>query len=239
MEVQQAWAHLLKERPISVPASAAKSRPAEARYLNSPDLLQLEQYHARTEESLFEKNLPGISVFDETGHHRRQAMITLSERILRAKSATKELELWCGENRIGNGQIVAFVETDAASQALDDESLDALDYPEAPRLAKFRQVRLATAGIVVVNALNWYVPGNLTPDMNQKLLTTDVPFGHVVAPLQPWRRTFFVRRYMSSGLAESWSSKNCGIAFEHRAVVRAAGGAPLAVVHERFLQTLF
>ncbi len=203
------------------------------------DSPQLQHSSTTAEDPLFAKNPTAISAFDEDGDHRWQTMITLSERILRAKSATRELELWCGQHRIGNGQIVAFVEHDAASQPLDDESLDELNYLEAQRLAKFRHVKLATEGIVVVDALNWYLPSNLTPDMNLQLETTGIPFGHVVAPLHPWRHTFFVRRSTPNQFAESCSADTCRVVFEHHAVVRAAGGAPLAVVHERFLKTLF
>ena len=170
--------------------------------------------------------------------HRWQVLIMLSERILRAKSATGELELWCRQNCIGDGRIVAIADNDVAPHTLDDDSLEALGHPEARQLAKFRDVRLATAGTVVVDALNWYFPGNLTPDMNVQLLTTNIPFGHVVAPLHPWRRTFFVRRCTPSQFAEPRSAENCWLVFEHRAVVRAADGAPVAVVHERFLKTL-
>jgi hypothetical protein len=125
--------------------------------------------------------------------HRWQVLIMLSERILRTKSATEELELWCQQHRIGDGHIVAIADNDVVPRALDYDSLEALGHPEARQLVKFRGVRLATAGTVVVDALNWYFPGNLTPDMNVQLLTTNIPFGHVVAPLHPWRRIFSVR----------------------------------------------
>jgi chorismate-pyruvate lyase len=200
---------------------------------------QLEQDSAAAEDPVFEENPSEILALNEGCNDRWQTMITLSERILCAKSATRELELWCRQHRIGNGRIVAFVKNDTSLQELDDESLDVLNYLEARRLAKFRHVKLATEGIVVVDALNWYLPTNLTPAMNQQLQTTDIPFGHVVAPLHPWRHTFFVRRCMPDQLAERSSADTCRIAFEHHAVVRAASGAPLAVVHERFLKTLF
>jgi hypothetical protein len=85
-------------------------------------------------------------------------MYMLSERILRANSATEELECWCREHSIGDGQIVAHCVRAALPEALDDESLEAL-YPHEWRdRMKFRKVRLATAGIVVAEALNWFFP---------------------------------------------------------------------------------
>jgi chorismate-pyruvate lyase len=186
----------------------------------------------------FEKTLSGRPALDGTPDHRWRALVMLSERISRAKSATEELELWCQQNRIGNGRIVAIAGNDVDSHTLDDDSLEALGHPESRHVVRFRRVRLATAGTVVVDALNWYFPSNLTPDMNVQLLTTNIPFGHVVAPLHAWRSTFFVRRCTPGQFAELRSAGNCRFVFEHRAVVRAADGAPLAVVHERFLKTL-
>jgi hypothetical protein len=164
---------------------------------------------------------------------RRQAAIELSERILRADSATRELERWCAQHDLGDGRIVALCERDALPQRLDDNSMDTLAYPAAREHALFRSVQLATAGLVVAKALNWYFPENLTPEMREQLLTTNIPFGCVVAPFNPSRRTFFLSRCQSA------EPDGTQVAFEHHAIVHAANGAPLAVVHERFLGTLF
>jgi len=43
----------------------------------------------------FEKPLSDGPAIDEARDHRWRALVMLSERILRAKSATEELELWC------------------------------------------------------------------------------------------------------------------------------------------------
>jgi hypothetical protein len=42
-------------------------------------------------------------------------------------------------------------------------------------------------------AENWFVPQRLTAAMNDRLQTKDVPFGIVIAPLNPFRRTLLVR----------------------------------------------
>lgn len=163
----------------------------------------------------------------------RQLVIELSERILRANSATRELEQWCGQHGLGDGRVFALCERDARPQRLDDASLDALAYPAAREHALFRRVRLATAGLVVAKALNWYFPENLTPEMHRQLLTTDTPFGRVVAAFSPRRRTFFVTRRQHP------DAEGSQVSFEHHAAVHSAAGAPLAVVHEQFLTTLF
>ena len=163
----------------------------------------------------------------------------LSDRLLRANSVTSELERWCQEHGIGDHQIVAIHQPGVSSKALDNDSLDALNDQRAARGATFRPVRLVTGEITVVEALNWYFPTNLTATMREQLSTTNRSFGHVIAQLHPRRRTFFVRHF-ACGLQVSprQAAAGCLVAFEHRAIVQAADGSPLAVVHERFLTTL-
>jgi chorismate-pyruvate lyase len=100
-------------------------------------------------------------------------------------------------------------------------------------------VKLATAGIVVVDALNWYFPARLTTEMRELLDTTDVAFGRAIAALDPQRRTFLVRRCTREQLADARRSQDmtCTM-FEHRALVLGGDGALLAVVHERFRAAL-
>jgi chorismate-pyruvate lyase len=162
-------------------------------------------------------------------------MHVLSERLLQANSATAELERWCRDNAIGDGRIVALCDRDARPEPLDDESLEAI-YPQAClERMRFRRVRLATAGIVIVDALNWFFPDALTPEICGRIDTTDVPFGRAIAHLNPRRRTFLVRRRMPDQSADAGGAIDpASIAFEHRAVVYRDDGVPLAVVHERF-----
>ena len=168
-----------------------------------------------------------------------ESMHTLSERILRADSASEELERWCGERSIGDGRIVALCARQAAPEALDHASLEAL-YPRNVRgQTRFRRVRLVTADIVAVEALNWYFPDNLTTEICETLETTNIPFGRAIKALKPKRRTFLVRRCTPEQLVNAQGSIGpTGTAFEHRAVVYGEDDAPLAVVHERFRAVL-
>lgn len=162
-----------------------------------------------------------------------EAMHLLSERIVRADSSTDELERWCREHAIGDGRIVALCARYAIPEALDDRDLEAL-YPRNARgQTTFRRVRLTSGGIVVADAVNWYFADNLTTEMREKLETTNVPFGRVIKPLKPKRRTFLVRRCTPEQLADARANP-AGIAFEHRAVVYGEDDAPLALLHERF-----
>jgi hypothetical protein len=162
-------------------------------------------------------------------------MHSLSERILQANSATEELERWCRDHAIGDGHIVALCARHAPAEAPDDESREAIYPCVGVDRARFRKVRLATAGIVVADALNWYFPDNLTPDISDSLETTDISFGRAIRHLNPRRRTFLVRRCTPGQLVDADQAIDpTSTAFEHRAVVYRDDNVPLAVVHERF-----
>jgi hypothetical protein len=104
-----------------------------------------------------------------------QAMRALSERMLRANSATMELGRWCQQRAIGDGRLVALCARHAIPEVLDDDSLEALNYHDVRGSTAFRRVQLATAGIIVADALNWYFPAQLSAQMRETLETTDIP----------------------------------------------------------------
>ena len=89
---------------------------------------------------------------------------------------------------------------------------------------------LLRGGLVLSEADNWFLPCRLPAAMAQALHTTDVPFGAIVAPLQPCRRTFRV--------AIAPDARDPGVVLEHRAVLLDAQGHPLAVVRERYRAAL-
>ena len=161
-------------------------------------------------------------------------LVTLSAQVLSADSATRTLEQWCRDKGIGNGTIRALCDPDATYQPVDDDSRDALDRPAARSNIAFREVKLVTGDVELVAAFNWYRPGNLTPEMRTQLQTTDMPFGCVVAPLSPRRRTFFERRQSPSNPFDVSRP-----AFEHHVLITRGDGVPLAVVHQHFLWNLF
>jgi len=98
---------------------------------------------------------------------------------------------------------------------------------------RYRHVRLHCGEHVLSEADNWYVPARLTAEMNRLLNTTDTPFGRVVAPLQPARRTFAVRML--------WSDSTRPVPdalFEHHAVLYNRDEQPLAEVAEVYRRDL-
>ncbi|MBO9670040.1 MAG: hypothetical protein J7485_05950 [Sphingobium sp.] len=87
----------------------------------------------------------------------------------------------------------------------------------------YRRVRLKCGEAVYSIAENWYRPDRLTAGMNHALLSGDIPFGVVISPLKPTRRT------LASEVREK-----AGIIVRHRAFVLSEDGQPLAEVVESY-----
>ncbi|HEY4252965.1 MAG TPA: hypothetical protein VGM87_17275 [Roseomonas sp.] len=147
----------------------------------------------------------------------------LSARLLAARSATRTLEAWCAEHRIGDGAVRARVAKMETPLPPDAETL-ALLRPEPGEALHHRRVVLARGAVALTEAENWYLPQRLTPAMRHALATTEIPFGVAVEALHPMRRTVHVARE-AGGLL-------------HRALVLTGNGRPIAVVHERYLPAL-
>ena len=170
-------------------------------------------------------------------------MQTLNAEILSSRSSTATLETWCGDHHLADpARIVADLVAGAASTPTA-ERLAHLEVPSAADV-KYRHVRLRCGGHVLSEADNWYVPARLTPEMNRTLETSDAPFGRVVAPLEPYRRTFSVT-LLWSPLPDGWergkpaqpvvSARTLeipGAIFEHRAVLYTKDHRPFSEVVE-------
>jgi hypothetical protein len=105
------------------------------------------------------------------------------ERALAAQpSATAALTGWCGAHAIANpAQIVA--EPVGEEYPGPIGAVRKLLGVGAEQPVVHRNVRLNCGATTLSVAYNWYVPGLLTPEMNQALTTTTTPFGAVIAPL--------------------------------------------------------
>jgi chorismate-pyruvate lyase len=179
----------------------------------------------------------------------------LSARIAAASSATREVEQWCREHGIGDGHLT--VERRQPTVRLEPDMAEAarvLDEPAAfSALAiRFRHITLGSGSVALVEADNWYAPDALPLPMRTALDTTDIPYGRVIESLNPRRRTFFIALTSPDGIeaelahraklpvrdGEGASPAAPTFAFEHRAVLVSESGAPLALVHERYLWDL-
>src|SRR4051794_26929421 len=168
----------------------------------------------------------------------------LNAEILASRSATATLERWCGDHAVAREPRVV-AEVLAGEPRAPDAAQRQRLRADSGEVVRYRRVRLRCGGHVLSEAENWYLPGRLTQEMNRALETTDTPFGRVVAPLEPYRRTF-AARLLWSPLPEGWersprSVPSClssgplaipGALFEHRALLIGRDNRPIAEVHE-------
>lgn len=196
--------------------------------------------------------MPAVAAasWPDTYQSRLQAlalMQTLNAEILASTSATRSLESWCRTQELaGDPRIIADRVTGEPKTA-DAEQLARLDVTGQHEL-RYRRVRLRCGDRVLSEADNWYVPARLTADMNHTLETTTAPFGRVVAPLEPYRRTI-AARVLWSPLPAVWA-REAPIAagdgvlaipaalFEHRAVLYTRTHEPFSEVVEVYQRDL-
>ena len=178
---------------------------------------------------------------------RLQAQVllqTLNANILASTSATLSLEQWCGDHAMApEAKVVARLLRGADLPASPEQRQRLGVSPDTP--VKYRRVQLYCGNHLLSEADNWYVPGRLTPAMNQLLEQTDTPFGKVVLPLTPYRRTFAATSLWSP-LPARWEQQPPPAAtgaatlampaalFEHRAVLYTREHEPIAEVRETY-----
>ena len=169
---------------------------------------------------------------------------TLNGEILASTSATTTLEKWCRDHHLAEDPQIVAHRTTGAEQAPTRELRQRLEATH--ERVRHRRVELACGNQVLSVADNWYVPSRLTTDMNRQLDTTDAPFGKVVRPLAPFRRTF-AARMLWQPLPEGWESRPTAAPqgssdklempdalFEHKAVLYTSRNRPFAEVDELY-----
>jgi hypothetical protein len=154
----------------------------------------------------------------------------LATHLAAAPSVTAGLLSWCEARALGEGPIRIIARATGAPPA----SLAALlsaggDERVGSERVEFRRVVLGRGGIALVEAENLFLPDRLPPGMRQALAATDTPFGTVLAPLGPVRRTIAVRQGEAAGP---------GTMLLQEALVASPSGTILAAVRERFLPVL-
>jgi len=174
---------------------------------------------------------------------------TLNAEVLASRSATLTLESWCRDHQLAKDPTIVaelVMGVVKGSTAEQRQRLRVMSEAEV----KYRRVLLRCGNRVLSEADNWYVPDRLTPDMNRLLDTTGMPFGKVVQPLEPYRRTF-AARLLWSPLPDGWergsipaATATAGVLaipdalFEHRAVLYTRGHKPFAEVDEVYQRQL-
>jgi chorismate-pyruvate lyase len=173
---------------------------------------------------------------------------TINAEILGSRSATASLEKWCADHRLAAPPRIVAERDPSAAKPITAEQRQRLAISETEPV-KYRRVRLRCGDRVLSEADNWYVPGRLDEAMNRQLDSTDTPFGKVVRPLEPYRRTLGAT-VLWSPLPSGWESEAPAVGadggalaipqalFEHRALVYGRDGTPFAEVHEVYQRAL-
>lgn len=229
-------------------AGAADQSPTSPQNLVARGRLEAVHFAA----SGYESSLPRTLRWPETylaGPKVMALLETVNDKILASCSATLALEEWCCRHHLAaDPKIVAEV-LKGSVQRINLEQRQWLRV-SPNELVKYRRVRLRCGDCILSEADNWYVPGHLTPELNQLLETTDIPFGKAVQPLAPYRKTLKTR-LLWSPLPVRWQKDLRGPAsltgltvpipeslFEHCAVVYTRNGTPISFVNETYKRAL-
>lgn len=164
--------------------------------------------------------------------------------LLTHDSATLTLEHWCDVHRLASPPRVVAERVPNEEKPLSPDQRRELRIGPLESV-RYRRVRLLCGSVELSEADNWYVPTRLTPEMNELLDTTDVPFGKVVRDLHFQRRTLS-SKLLWLPLPEGWEmmparggdgAAALGIPpmlLEHRAVLTLPDGTPFSEVIETY-----
>jgi len=169
---------------------------------------------------------------------------TLNADLLSHDSATLTLQRWCGSHRLASPARIVAERVRGAYQAPTDEQRQQLRVTPAGEV-RYRRVKLLCGTTVLSEADNWYVPGRLTPEMNQRLDTTDTPFGVAVQALHFQRHTLSAEMLWQL-LPPEWEMKPSAATdtdgalcvppqvLRHRALLTLPDGTPFSEVIETY-----
>jgi hypothetical protein len=157
----------------------------------------------------------------------------LNTEILGSTSATLTLEKWCADRHLATPPVIVAKLVRGAGKAPTADQRARLGVSDDGAV-RYRHVLLECGSLVLSEAENWYVPARLTADMNARLDTSDAPFGKVVQPLEPHRRTFAVNMLWT----DAWPPSIPAALFEHRAILYTRDRQPFSEVDEVYQQAL-
>lgn len=176
---------------------------------------------------------------------------TLNADILASSSATRTLEAWCGDHAMAADPRIVAHRVAGARKEPSAEQLERLQVRDASEV-QYRRVELRCGAHTLSEADNWYVPARLTAEMNEALTTTDTPFGRVVQPLRPYRRTIEAAMLWTP-LPRGWERQRRsrfgsrfrrgllaipGDVFQHRAILYTSDHRPFSEVVETYQSDL-
>lgn len=176
-----------------------------------------------------------LALPDAAARQRTQSLMTQIDAQLRAStSATLTLERWCADHHMATPAQVTVERDRNASHRASAAQRALLDVTPGTPLG-YRKVRLVCGTHVLSEAENWYVPSRLTAAMNHALDESDTPYGKVIRPLDPHRKTLADRPGWSPLAAPLRATAPCDATlFSHEALVLDGSGKPLALVAEHY-----
>jgi chorismate-pyruvate lyase len=167
----------------------------------------------------------------------------IQSALLVTSSATATLEHWCAEQKLAENPHVSAVIDNGRPVPPTPEQRAHLQVSDGETVA-YRHVRLTCGGHTLSEAQNWYVPSRLTPAM-RAALSGNTPFGKLIEPLHPVRRTLASERLWQPMADGPDAAKHAEAPllvphalFRHRALVLDANGHPLAEVAETYTNAL-
>lgn len=176
---------------------------------------------------------------------------TLNADLLSHDSATLTLERWCADHHLAQPARIVAGRIPGEAKPIPAELRERLAIDAAEPLG-YRRVHLACGEHILSEADNWYVPNRLSADMNQRLDTTDEPFGKVVKALGFQRRTLSAELLwlpLPSGWEMSAANSTRDIDREplriphallrHQAILYTSAQQPFSAVVETYTNQLF
>jgi len=153
------------------------------------------------------------------------AIERLKADLVASASATQFLTSKCARLKLAAPPLIKAVR-EKLERTADSIVRKALEVPADTPL-RYRRVDLTCGSHVLSQADNWYVPERLTPEMNHRLDTTDVPFGAVVKPLH------FRRKNLKMAAPDDPAH-----ALRVTAVLISGDGRPFSLVVENYSREL-
>jgi chorismate-pyruvate lyase len=169
---------------------------------------------------------------------------TLNADLLSHDSATLTLERWCSAHRLATSPRIVAERVPGVDKTPTEEQRRELGVAQTDPV-RYRRVRLLCGTVVLSEADNWYVPGRLTPEMNNVLDTTNTPFGRAVQGLHFQRHTISAK-VLWPLLPEGWEMSTAAPiggagelplpshVLEHRAVLTLPNGTPFSELVETY-----
>jgi hypothetical protein len=169
---------------------------------------------------------------------------TLNADLLGHDSATLTLQRWCDTHQLASPARIVATRVRGVYQPPSEEQRQLLRVTPAEQV-RYRRVKLLCGTVVLSEAENWYVPARLTAEMNQRLDTTDTPFGVAVQSLHFQRHTLSAE-VLWQPLPPQWEMRPppaTGAAAElcvppqvlrHRALLTLPDGTPFSEVVETY-----